>query len=118
MNNKGFVSSSMMYSFLLVFILSLVLLLNMYTTSRANLETRKVALKESLTQGDADITVNIFKMVNGSYMNVDSLDNVTISSYVSSESRCSNGEVIEKSGNNFSIQLGDEKVICELYFSK
>ncbi len=48
MNNKGFISTSLVYSLFIVFILMITLVLSLYTNNRVLLNKEKEALKASL----------------------------------------------------------------------
>ena len=53
MNSKGFISTSVIYGLLIVFLLMLSMLLYIYTSSRQNLNIHKNDLKEELVTNDS-----------------------------------------------------------------
>lgn len=117
MNKKGFVSTSLIYTFFIVFLLLMLFLLNSYSRVRFLLEDYKRDIKESfvdLTKGDINLYIMVWNYASEEY---ELVDEVPTFGYDFDEefSGCEDGGKISYSGGNISI-TASKKVDCYAYF--
>lgn len=117
MKKNGFVSTSLIYTFFIVFLLLMVYLLNSYSRIRFLLEEYKYDIKESFATADVgDISLYFYvkSSVTGEY---EMVNNMPMFGYVfqSEFSYCKNGSVITAQGGNVSVAV-TRKDSCYAYF--
>lgn len=117
MKNKGFVSTSLIYTFFIIFLLLMIFLLNSYSRVRFLLEDYKYDIKESFASlNNADINLNIMALEysSGEY---ELMDHVPTFGYIYDEefSYCENGSNITYSNGNISV-AATKKDNCYAYF--
>ncbi|MFI3261085.1 MAG: hypothetical protein R3Y13_05185 [bacterium] len=121
-NNKGFISTSVIYCLLIVFLLMLLILLLLYNNSRMLLTQYKTALKDYLIGEHSYVSSNVslymWKESSGnSYENTDSL---TISKIDKNKSDCEKGSLVYSTSYvTVKIPISDivsGKLECNIYY--
>lgn len=119
MNKKGFVSSSLIYTFFTIFILLMVFLLNSYSRVGFLLDDYKYDIKESfITQDGADINLFIYVWDNitQEYETVKQMP--TLGFVFEKEfSYCKNGSTITYQNGNVYV-TSSRKDSCYIYFKE
>lgn len=116
---KGFVSTSLIYTFFIIFLLLMLFLLNSYSRIRFLLEDYKYDIKESFALEDlADINLYFYVWDNNSqeYEVVSSMPTFGYS-FESEFSYCKNGSKITYQGGSISV-TATRKDTCYAYFKE
>ena len=117
MKKNGFVSTSLIYTFFILFLLLMLFLLNSYSRNRFLLEQYKSEIKESLfelSKADINLYVMVWNKITHDY---DLRGNIPVFGYEYEEevSYCKNNSIIEY--NDGAIRLTSEgKDSCYAYF--
>ena len=119
MKKNGFISTSIIYTFFVIFLLLMIFLLNSYSRTRYLLEEFKYEIKSSFSEiGGADI--NLYFMVwnqeTNEYEINDSMPYFGYE-YESNFSYCKNGSSLDYNGGNISI-TASRKDSCYAYFKE
>ena len=119
MKKNGFVSTSIIYTFFVIFLLLMMFLLNNYSRIRFLLDEYKYDIKNSFAlESLADI--NLFFMVyNEMHGDYELVDNLPLIGYTYNEefSYCKNGSEIIYNNGNISI-ASSRRDSCYAYFTK
>lgn len=119
MNNKGFVSTSLIYTFFLIFLSLMVFLLNSYTQNRFLLEEYRYDIKNTIAmENEADI--NLYLMVwDEDTLEYEVTNDLPSYGYVfePSYSYCKNGSSLSYMNGNISI-TAYQKDSCYAYFKE
>lgn len=119
MKKKGFVSTSLIYTFFIIFLLLMLFLLNSYSRIRFLLEDYKIDIKESFAElNSADINLYFYVWDNKTqeYELVNSMPTFGYS-FESEFSYCKNGSTIVYQNGNISV-TAKRKDSCYAYFKE
>lgn len=119
MKKKGFVSTSLIYTFFIIFLLLMLFLLNSYSRIRFLLEDYKYDIKDSFAMEDsADINL-YFYVWNNTTQEYEIISNMPTFgfSYESEFSYCKNGSTISYQNGNISV-TATRKDSCYAYFKE
>lgn len=136
MNNKGFISTSVIYTLLIVFLLMLMMLLMMYFNNRVLLNTYKSNLRDEMyteyTNMLGDIIIYTYALKSGTTSTYELVYDTEVVSLINSTT-CKyyeTGEEIDESNFEVSIISGkidlkvkkelisNGKIECEIYYKK
>lgn len=119
MKKNGFISTSLIYTFFIVFLLLMVLLIADYSNNRYLLQEYKATLKEDFyLENLADFNLYIYKY-NASSKNYDLVNDVPSFGYYFNEttSYCVKGTKISFTDGKFNFPI-DKKDVCYAYFDQ
>lgn len=119
MKKNGFISTSLIYTFFIIFLLLMLFLLNSYSRIRFLLEDYKYDIKESFASiGTADLNVYfmVWDKTTEEYELTKKLPEFGYT-YESEFSYCKNGSIITYNGGNISISAS-RKDSCYVYFKE
>lgn len=117
MNKKGFVSTALIYTFFILFLILMLLLLGKYSRTRFLLERYKSQIKEDmfrLNSGD----INLYFMVFDEENNTWTIEKqIPRTGYVYESGRCKNNSPIEVDNNTITVNASG-KDTCIIQFKK
>lgn len=123
MNNKGFISTSVIYTLLVVFLIMLLMLLLSYYNSRMLLtglkdDLRSMLLLENSYEAPDEVIYYWIYSENGSKTSVDEIPSITLYKFSLSESTCTNGAeyTYDEDNNTFTI-ISENKTVCNFYYT-
>lgn len=119
MKKNGFVSTSLIYTFFIIFLLLMLFLLNSYSRIRFLLEDYKYDIKNSfanLSVADINVYFMVFDNSTGEYELVDSMPYFGYN-YEPEFSYCKNGSTITYQGGNISV-TASRRDSCYAYFKE
>lgn len=119
MKKNGFVSTSLIYTFFIVFLLLMLFLLNSYSRVRFLLEDYKYDIKDSFANASvADINV-YFMLWDSVTQEYELTDNMPVFGYVYEPefSYCKNGSQISYTNGNISV-TASRRDSCYIYFKE
>lgn len=119
MKKNGFVSTTLIYTFFILFLLLMLYLLNSYSRNRLLLEQYKNEIKEAMYElSSADININ-FMVWNDESEDYELAEGVSNIGYEFERefSYCKNGSVIEYNNNNVSV-TAEQRDLCYVYFKR
>ena len=119
MKKNGFVSTSLIYTFFVVFLLLMLFLLNSYSRIRFLLEDYKYDIKNSFLDMDgADINL-IIKVWNNTTNEYETVDEMPLFGYTfeSEFSYCRNGSILTYENGNISV-TATRRDFCYAYFKE
>lgn len=117
MKKKGFVSTSLIYTFFIIFLLLMLFLLNSYSRVRFLLEDYKYDIKESfasLNEADINVYIMVWNHITEEYELADEVPSFGYV-YESEFSYCKNGSTLTYSSGNISV-TASRKDSCYVYF--
>lgn len=124
MNRKGFVSTSLIYTFFIIFLLLMIFLLNSYSRIRFLLEDYKIDIKESFAElNSADINLYFYAW-DSKTLEYELVNSMPTFGYEFIEydedkpsSYCKNGSTISYQNGNISVSAS-RKDSCYAYFKE
>jgi len=119
MKKNGFISTSLIYTFFILFLLLMVFLLNSYSSNRFLLEQYKYDIKNTFATGsnaDVDLYLMVYDETTGDYELVDEIPKLGYN-FEPQFSRCRNGSTMSYTNGNIAISI-KRKDICYAYFRK
>ncbi len=115
MNKKGFISTALIYTFFILFLVLMVFLLNNYSSTRFIVDRYRYDIEEELYElSNADINLYIFKW-NNNEKDYKYVDDVPESGFEENKSYCRNNSVITYNNGEVIISA-KRKDFCYLYF--
>lgn len=118
MKKNGFISTSLIYTFFILFLLLMIFLLNSYTSNRFLLERYKYDIKNTFAE-ESGADINIYFMVYNDSTQEYELENDMPTfgyNFETEYSYCKNGSSISYSGGDILVSA-QRKDYCYAYFS-
>lgn len=117
MKKNGFISTTLIYTFFIMFLLLMVFLLNSYSSNRFLLEQFKYDIKNTFAEvsnGDIDLYIMVYDEATGDYELEKEIPKLGYY-FEPSYSHCKNGSVMSYVNGNVSIST-NRKDTCYAYF--
>ena len=115
MQKNGFVSTSLIYTFFIIFLTMMLFVINSYSENRNFLKKYKEEIRNNFVSLENDITIN-YRLINSKtneYEDVEEiLDNYI---YVAEDSYCENNSKINYEDKKFTVE-GNIDDVCYLTF--
>lgn len=127
MNNKGFVSSALIYTFFILFLILMVFLLNDYSSTRYMVDRYRYDIKQELyemTNKDLNLYIMVKEKNASDYKYVKELDSTKNYNFIVNESFCKDSINSKDKSTKSSVNYVDNNIVitstgiafCYAYF--